>query len=248
MTGWGQTGPLAHGGRPRHELHRDHRRPVRDGPGQVAARTSRPTWSATSAAGRRTSSSACSPRCSRPGISGEGQVVDAAIVDGTAHLNAMSAGLPGRRQPARGARGQPARRRHAVLRRLRDLRRPAHVGRARWSRSSTTSSSKLLDIEDAPDRYDFDRRPRSCAASSPSAFAAADPGRVVRGLRGHRRLRRADPPAHRGDGAPAHGGPRGVRRARGRPPAGARSALLPYAGQRSACRRVRRPAPTPARP
>ena len=38
-------------------------------------------------------------------------------------------GLPRRRDVQGGAGGQPARRRRAVLRRLRDLRRPAHVGR-----------------------------------------------------------------------------------------------------------------------
>ncbi len=36
-------------------------------------RTSRPTWSATSAAGRRTSSSGCSPPCSRPGSRARGR-------------------------------------------------------------------------------------------------------------------------------------------------------------------------------
>ena len=62
-------------------------------------------------------------------VSGEGQVVDAAIVDGTAHLNAMTAAFlaSGGYREERGR--QPARRRRAVLRRLRDRRRPAHVGR-----------------------------------------------------------------------------------------------------------------------
>ncbi len=55
MTGWGQDGPLASSRRARHELHRDHRRPLRDGAGQGAGRTSRRTWSATSVAARRTS-------------------------------------------------------------------------------------------------------------------------------------------------------------------------------------------------
>ena len=59
-------------------------------------------------------------------------------------------------------------------------------------------------------------------------------------------MRRAGPAAQRGDGAPAHGGARGVRRARGRPPAGARSALLPYDGQ-ALLAPAPRPAPTPGR-
>ena len=56
-----------------------------------AARTSRPTCSATSAAARRTSSSALLAALLEAPDGGTGQVVDAAIVDGTAHLNAMTA-------------------------------------------------------------------------------------------------------------------------------------------------------------
>ena len=89
-------------------------------------------------------------------LSGEGQVVDAAIVDGTANLNAMGSGYARRRQPARGARGQPARRRHAVLRPLRDLRRQAHVG-GPLEPQFYEEFVKLLGIESAPDRYDFER-------------------------------------------------------------------------------------------
>ena len=48
----------------------------------------------------------------------------------------------------RGAGGQPARRRRALLRHLRDLRRQAHVRRRRWSRSSTTLFVELLGIKD----------------------------------------------------------------------------------------------------
>ena len=46
------AGPL---GRPRHELRRAHRRALRHGPGPGPAALPEPTWSATSAAGRRTS-------------------------------------------------------------------------------------------------------------------------------------------------------------------------------------------------
>ena len=90
MTGWGQTGPLA---RRRATTSTTSPSPAccsasaRTRP----ARTSRPTWSATSAAARRTSSWASSPPSSSPATSGHGQVVDAAIVDGVAHLNAMYA-------------------------------------------------------------------------------------------------------------------------------------------------------------
>ena len=68
--------------------------------------------------------------------SGQGQVVDAAIVDGTAHLNAIAStfaavGL----DTGRRALGD-ARRRHPLVRRLRDRRRASTSASARSSRSS----------------------------------------------------------------------------------------------------------------
>ena len=215
MTGWGQDGPLAPGRRPRHELHRDHRRPARPRPGHGAGRTSRPTWSATSAAARRTSSSACSPRCSRRALSGRGQVVDAAIVDGTAHLNAMAAAFlaGGTYSEQRAANlldgGVPfydvyetADGRHMSVGALEPQFYDAfvdaarHQGRApdRTTWTGTTSSATLIA----------------------DTFADADPGRVGRGLRGHRRLRRRRHPAQRGARAPAPRGARHLRRARRR--------------------------------
>ena len=67
-----------------------------------------------------------------------------------------------------------------------------------------------------PDRNDLASARRAARGSSRRRFAEPHPGRVDRGLRGHRRLRRAGSPAHRGVRAPAPGGPRGVRRARRR--------------------------------
>ena len=67
----------------------------------------------TSVAGRRTSSSGCSPRSSRPAASGQGQVVDAAIVDGTAHLSAMFASMLAGGLAHERAGREPARRRRA---------------------------------------------------------------------------------------------------------------------------------------
>ena len=96
MTGWGQDGPLASSGRATTSaLHRGHRgaardRPGPDGPPQRACRS---TTSGTSAAGR------CSwpfglvaGRAVQARASGRGRVVDAAIVDGTALLQAMTYG------------------------------------------------------------------------------------------------------------------------------------------------------------
>ena len=93
MTGWGQDGPLAQRAGPRHRLHRHHRRPRHD----RRARTGRPSppriSSATTRAAPCTSSSACSPRSTTPAPRRPGQVVDAAIVDGAAHLTAMIHGM-----------------------------------------------------------------------------------------------------------------------------------------------------------
>ncbi len=84
MTGWGQDGPYAHDRRPRHQLHRAGRR----------ARPHRPAGRGARAAaqpGRRLRRRRHAARlrhrvraCSRPQRSGEGQVVDAAMVDGAA--------------------------------------------------------------------------------------------------------------------------------------------------------------------
>lgn len=60
---------------------------------------------------------------------GEGQVVDAAIVDGTAHLTTMIHGMLAAAWLAGPQGRQPPRRRLPLLRRLRDLRRRTHGGR-----------------------------------------------------------------------------------------------------------------------
>ena len=60
--------------------------------------------------------------------SGEGQVVDAAMVDGAASLMTMIHCLPPRRHVERAARGQHARHRGALLRGLRDVGREVDGG------------------------------------------------------------------------------------------------------------------------
>ena len=126
--------------RARHHLHRGHRRAARHRPGRRAAAGRRSTCSATSAAGRCTWPSASRRAARRRARSGPGQVVDAAIVDGAAHLTTMPTGMlaggawldergvnlldggapfydvyADRRRPARGGRRAGA----AVLRRVR---------------------------------------------------------------------------------------------------------------------------------
>ena len=94
-------------------------------PGRARRRCRRSTWSATSAAAACCWPSAWSAACSRPQRSGQGQVVDAAMVDGAALLMADVHGHAGHGRLGRRAGHQPARHRRPLLRRLRDGRRPA---------------------------------------------------------------------------------------------------------------------------
>ena len=88
-------------------------------------------------------------------LSGEGQVVDAAIVDGTAHLNAMATGFLAERPLPRAARGEPPRR---GRRRSTTSTRPPTGDTSRSapsSRSSTTSSCVAsASPTPSPDRND----------------------------------------------------------------------------------------------
>ena len=181
------------------------------------------------------------------GTSGRGQVVDAAMVDGASSLVTMIYGHARRRALAGPARGQPARRRGALLRHLRLRRRRPRRGRragaavlrgaARGARARPTRCpARQYDVAHWPEHR------RRFA----EAFAQPDPRRVGRGLRRHRRLRHPGAGPARGAGAPAPGRPRHVRRAgRGRA-ARPGAAVLPHPGRRPRRRRAGR-APTPAR-
>ena len=119
--------PVGAAGRPRHELHRGRRCPPRTRPGP-----DRPQFPSNVVGDFGGGSTylviGVLAALLEARLSGEGQVVDAAIVDGAAHLNAMGpASWPA--GSARSGARQHARRRRAVLRDLRDLRRQAHVGR-----------------------------------------------------------------------------------------------------------------------
>ena len=89
-------------------------------------------------------------------LSGEGQVVDAAIVDGTAHLNAMSAGMlsAGSLREERGANlldgGMP----FYDLYETSDGR---HMSVGPLEPQFYQVFVELLGIQDAPDRYDFEQ-------------------------------------------------------------------------------------------
>ena len=171
MTGWGQDGPLAQRGRARHELHRDHRRPVRDGSGAGQQPNFPANLVGDFGGGSTYLVIGILAALLEARLSGEGQVVDAAIVDGTAHLNAMSAGMLSRAALRRSAAanlldgGMPfydlyetADGRHmsvgaagaAVLRRS-----SSSCSASRTHPTATTSSG-----------------PRSCGRPSPTTFAS----------------------------------------------------------------------------
>ncbi|MFD0395397.1 CoA transferase [Streptomyces nogalater] len=136
MTGWGQDGPSPTAP-PRHRLHRAHRHPQHDRPpGRTPAVPA--NLLGDYAGGSLYLVVGVLAALHHARATGTGQVVDAAIVDGTAHLSTMihamlAAALAGP------ARRQPPGRRLPLLRHLRDRRRPVHGGR-RPGRSSTTSS------------------------------------------------------------------------------------------------------------
>ena len=180
-------------------------------------------------------------------ISGQGQVVDAAIVDGTAHLNAMTAAFLASGGYQGGARRQPARRRRA---RSTTSTRPPTASTCRSARSSRSSSTRWSTLlgrqghrpgQGDLDRYDemravftetFKQRTQAewvelfegtdaCVAGIiPISEASEHPHLKARGD-----LRRA-----RRDGAARAGAP-----------------VLAHRGRPSACRRRRPPASTPAR-
>ena len=127
-------------------------------------------------------------------VSGQGQVVDAAIVDGTAHLNAMTSAFQASGGYRERARRQPPRRRRAVLRRLRDRRRQAHVGRGAGAavlrhpdRASSGSRST------APGQGDLDRYDELRALLT-DTFKQRTQAEWVELFEGTRRLRRRSHP------------------------------------------------------
>ena len=183
--------------RPRHELHRDHRHLVRAGPGQgEAAVPDQP--------GRRLRRRVDLPGHRRPRRADRGA--------------GQRAG-PGRRrrdrrrhrQPQRDGRGLPGQRRRSrrsgrptcstAARRTTTSTRPPTAGTC----PSARSGAAVLRGVRRPARHPRARprpvRPRpgrGAARGHRREVQGADPGRVVGGLRRHRRLRRADPADERG--------------------------------------------------
>ena len=163
MTGWGQDGPLAQSAG--HDMNYIAITGALHGLGQDKARPHFPTNLVGDFGGGSTYlvigllAALLEAR-----VSGEGQVVDAAIVDGTAHLNTMTAAFLAAGTFTGGARRQPARRRRAVLRRLRDRPTAGTCRSARSSRSSTTSSSSCSASRTPPPTATTPSAPTSCAS------------------------------------------------------------------------------------
>ena len=139
-------------------------------------------------------------------VSGQGQVVDAAIVDGTAHLNAMTSAFlaSGGYQERRGANlldgGVPfydvyetSDGRHVSVGALEPQFYATLIRTAR-PRGHRARAGRPGPLRRAP--HPAHRHLR-----------AADPGRVGRAVRGHRRLRRRRDPGQRGTRPPAPQGP-----------------------------------------
>ena len=87
--------PVRAGRRPRHQLHRARRRARATRPGRARSRRRRSTSSATSAAAACCWPSASCARCSRRRAPVQGQVVDAAMVDGVGRADDHDVGLHG---------------------------------------------------------------------------------------------------------------------------------------------------------
>ena len=157
--------------------------------------------------------------------SGEGQVVDAAIVDGAAHLSRcprmLAGGLARRSGPRTCSTGAcPST----------TSTRPPTAGTSRsgrWSRRSTTPCSRGSGARRRRTGGTW-RGTTSCAHSSPSG-SLPHPGPVDRDVRRHRRLR-ARPSCPSARRPSTRTSPPGGA-ARGAPGAGAGAALLPDAGR-----------------
>ncbi len=177
-------------------------------------------------------------------LSGQGQVVDAAIVDGTAHLNAMTAaflasgGFKEQRAVNLLDGGVP----YYDIYETSDGK---HMSVGALEPQFYDAFVQLLGIADtAPDRYDAEQAD-ALRALITETFKQRTQAEWVRGLRGHRRLRRRDHPADRGRRAPAHQGARHPGPARRDHPARARAPVLPHRARPSAAR-PRAPATAPA--
>ena len=179
-------------------------------------------------------------------LSGEGQVVDAAIVDGTAHLNAMTAAFAasGGYKEERGANlldgGVP----YYDIYETSDGR---HMSVGALEPQFFDALVTLLGVkETCPGQGDMDRYDEMREVFT-ATFKQRTQAGMDRAVRGHRRVRGRHPPVQRGREPPPPRGPGDLRRARGDGAAAAGAAVLPDRPRPSACRPARWPASTPGR-
>ena len=202
MTGWGQDGPLAHTAG--HDLNYISIAGALHGLGQDADRPQFPTNLLGDFGGGSTYlvigvlAALLEAR-----VSGQGQVVDAAIVDGTAHLSAMYASMlaSGFAQERRAANlldgGAPF---YDVYETADGRHMSVGAARAAVLRACCVD---LLGLPDAARTATTRPAGRRSATRSPARFKERTQAEWTRGLRRHRRLRRAGAAADRGGRAPA---------------------------------------------
>ena len=218
--------PVEPGRRARHELHRHRRRPPRPRPGpRPAALPGQPA--------RRLRRRLDLPRHRHPRRAARGAHQRAGAGrrrrDRRRHRAPQRDGVDlrrARRRVGRAALG-PARRRHPVVRPLRDRRRAAHERRR--ARAAVLGRAGRAHRR-RPPRPRRPGQPRHDPRRPGPTLPGADAGRVERGLRRHGRLRRGRRTPRRGAAPPAPRRPRDLRRARRRHPARAGAALLPHRG------------------
>ena len=156
-------------------------------------------------------------------------------------------GVPGQRRLPGGARRQPARRRRA---RSTTSTRPPTASTCRSARSSRSSSPRCVSMLGARGHRARPGRPgpvRRAAHAAHRHVQAADPGRVGRAVRGHRRLRRRLIPISEAPDHPHLKARQTFVEHEGHRAAAAGAAVLAHRARRSRCRRRRPPARTPAR-
>ncbi len=242
MTGWGQDGPLARVAG--HDMNYISLAGALHGLGQDADRPHFPTNLLGDFGGGSTYlvvgvlAALLEAR-----VSGQGQVVDAAIVDGTAHLSAMFASML--------AGGFAEERRAANLLDggvpfydLYETSDGRHMSVGALEPQFYAVLLEKLDLTDLPDRNDPASWPAIRAAFT-ERFRERTQAEWAEQLRRQRRLRRPGAADDRGRAAPAPRGARHVRRPRRRPAARSGAPVLAHRGDarhRPDRRRAGRPA------
>ena len=239
MTGWGQDGPLAQRRRPRHQLHRARRRARALRARRAASRRRRSTWSATSAAAAMFLAFGIVCGVARGARSGQGQVVDAAMVDGARRAHGDDVGHRADRLSWNEERGANLLDTGAPFYDIYETADGKYIVGRRDRAAVLRRAARSGGLEGrGPARADGPGGVAALRERFTELFKTQDARRVVRDLRGHRRLLRAGAHHERGAGQRAHHGARHDRRARRR-----RRNRRRRRASRARPARVQRPAP-----